>query len=158
MSQHFDGTLFGPGQPCFGCAPDHSIGFRLAFVREGDEVVTRVTPSEAYQGAPGIMHGGLVATLADEVAAWACIAFLGKFGFTVSMSARFQQAVRNGKEVEARARIAKAGTRFVDVEVKMSQDGQQCCTGEFRFLLLDKSGAERMLGRALPEAWETFAR
>ncbi len=84
-------------------------------MREGDEVVTRVTPSEAYQSAPGIMHGGLVATLADEVAAWACIAFLGKFGFTVSMSARFQQAVRIGKEVEARAHVAKAGTRFVDV-------------------------------------------
>src|SRR6185436_20495022 len=122
MSEGFDGAMFGPGQPCFGCAPDHAIGFRLAFTREGDDVVTRMTPSDRYQGPLGIMHGGLVATLADEVGAWACIVFLGKFGFTVTWNARFKQAVRIGKEVEARARIVKSSSRFVDVEVVVSQE------------------------------------
>jgi acyl-coenzyme A thioesterase PaaI-like protein len=158
MSEGFDGAMFGPGQPCFGCAPDHAIGFRLAFTREGDDVVTRMTPSDRYQGPPGIMHGGLVATLADEVGAWACIVFLGKFGFTVSWNARFKQAVRIGKEVEARARIAKASSRFVDVEVVVSQEGRVSFTSELRFLLLDETGAEKMLGQPLPEAWKTFAR
>ena len=158
MSERFDGTMFGPGQPCFGCSPDHAIGFRLAFTREGDDVVTRMTPGEQYQGPPGIMHGGLVATLADEVGAWACIVFLGKFGFTVSFSARLTQAVRIGKETVARARILKASSRFVDVEVQVSQDAKACFTSEFRFLLLDETGAEKMLGRPLPDAWKTYAR
>jgi uncharacterized protein (TIGR00369 family) len=158
MSEGFDGAMFGPGQPCFGCAPDHAIGFRLAFTRDGDDVVTRMTPSDRYQGPPGIMHGGLVATLADEVGAWACIVFLGKFGFTVTWNARFKQAVRIGKEVEARARIAKSSSRFVDVEVVVSQEGRACFTSEFRFLLLDEAGAEKMLGQPLPEAWKTYAR
>jgi uncharacterized protein (TIGR00369 family) len=158
MSEGFDGAMFGPGQPCFGCAPDHAIGFRLAFTREGEEVVTRMTPSDRYQGPPGIMHGGLVATLADEVGAWACIVFLGKFGFTVTWNARFKQAVRIGKEVEARARIVKSSSRFVDVEVVVSQEARACFTSEFRFLLLDEAGAEKMLGRPLPEAWKTYAR
>jgi acyl-coenzyme A thioesterase PaaI-like protein len=158
MSERLDGSIFGPAQPCFGCAPDHAIGFRLAFTREGDEVVTRMTPGEQYQGPPGIMHGGLVATLADEVAAWACIAALGKFGFTVSFTARLQQAVRIGREVEARARISKAGSRFVDVDAKVSQDDQPCFTGAFHFLLLGKSEAEKMLGRPLRDDWASFAR
>jgi uncharacterized protein (TIGR00369 family) len=158
MSEGFDGAMFGPGQPCFGCGPDHAIGFRLAFTREGDDVVTRMTPSDRYQGPPGIMHGGLVATLADEVGAWACIVFLGKFGFTVSWNARFKQAVRIGKEVEGRARIVKASSRFVDVEVVVSQGELTCFTSEFRFLLLDETGAEKMLGRPLPEAWKKYAR
>jgi uncharacterized protein (TIGR00369 family) len=158
MSEGFDGALFGPGQPCFGCAPDHAIGFRLAFTREGDDVVTRMTPSDRYQGPLGIMHGGLVATLADEVGAWACIVFLGKFGFTVTWNARFKQAVRIGKEVEARARIVKSSSRFVDVEVVVSQDGHACFTSELRFLLLDEAGAEKMLGQPLPEAWKKYAR
>jgi uncharacterized protein (TIGR00369 family) len=158
MSERFDGAMFGPGQPCFGCAPDHPIGFHLAFTREGDDVVTRMTPNDRYQGPPGIMHGGLVATLADEVGAWACIVMLGKFGFTVSFEARLRQAVRIGKEVEARARIVKAGTRFVDVVVEVSQEGRICFTSDFRFLLLDETGAEKMLGQSLPEAWKSFAR
>jgi len=52
----------------------------------------------------------------------------------------------------------KPGSRFIDVEVKVTQEAQPCFSGEFRFLVLNKAGAERMLGRPLPEAWERFAR
>ena len=38
--------------------------------------MTTFTPDDRYQGPPGIMHGGLVTTLADEVAAWAIIGVL----------------------------------------------------------------------------------
>lgn len=79
-----DGTLFGAEQPCFGCGPVHPFGFRLAFTEEGDELVTRFTPGPHHQVPPGLMHGGLVFTLADELAAWVVIARFGKFGFTAA--------------------------------------------------------------------------
>jgi acyl-coenzyme A thioesterase PaaI-like protein len=72
--RELDGTLFGPEQPCFGCGPVHSSGFRLRFVEDGDEVVTRFLPDDRYQGPPGLMHGGLVFTIADELAARVIIA------------------------------------------------------------------------------------
>lgn len=153
-----DGSLFGPGQPCFGCAPDHPIGFRLTFAREGDEIVTRFTPSERYQGPPGIMHGGLVGTLADEIGAWALIGLLEKFGFTAQMSGKLHRPARIGRPIEGRARVAKAGARVVDVEVVLRQDDETVYTGELRFVLLDEKGAERMLGGPLPEAWRRFSR
>jgi acyl-coenzyme A thioesterase PaaI-like protein len=158
MSEPLDGNLFGPGQSCFGCAADHPIGFHLKFERDGDDVITRMTPGEHYQGAPGIMHGGLVATLADELAAWACIAIAGKFGVTVSFDARYLQAVRIGKEIEGRAHIVKSAGRFIDIEAKLLQEERPCFTAALRFLLLDKSGMEKMLGRELPEDWNRFTR
>lgn len=156
--EKLDGSVFGPGQPCFGCAPDHPIGFHLSFQREGDEVVTRMTPSDRYQGPPGIMHGGLVMTLADEIGAWAIIALLEKFGFTAEMNAKLKKPVRIGRELEGRARIAKPGARVVGVEVTISQDGELAYTGDLRFVLLDQKGAERMLGGPLPESWKRFSR
>ena len=102
MAQILDGSIFGPGQPCFACSPDHPIGFRLAFEIEEDRVVTRFTPGEQYQGPPGIMHGGLVMTLADEVAAWSCVALLGKFGFTARVEGRLSKAARVGVEIVGR--------------------------------------------------------
>lgn len=153
-----DGSLFGADQPCFGCAPDHPIGFHLKFVREGEDIVTRFTPSDRYQGPPGIMHGGLVATLADELGAWALIGLLGKFGFTAQMSCKLHRPARIGVEIEGRARIKKPGTRVVDVEVTLAQEGATTYTGELRFVLLDEKGAERMLGAELPEAWKRFSR
>src|SRR5690349_18693415 len=99
MLSPLDGRLFGAGQSCFGCAPDHPHGFRLAFERVGDEVTTTFMPLATHQGPPGIMHGGLVGTLADEVAAWAVIALLSKFGFTGSFAGKLVKPVRIGKPV-----------------------------------------------------------
>lgn len=153
-----DGRLFGDTQPCYGCGPAHPHGFRLDFTREGDEVVTRFVPGPDRQGPPGIMHGGLVATVADELADWAIIATLGKFGFTASFEARYGAPIRIGREVEGRARITRNAGRIVDVEARLTQDGQAAFTGKFRFALFDRSGAEKILGGPLPEAWRRFCR
>ncbi|AKT42918.1 PaaI family thioesterase [Chondromyces crocatus] len=149
---------FGPDQPCFGCNPDHPIGFHLRFVREGDEVVTRFTPGEQYQGPPGIMHGGLVTTLADEVAAWAVIGLLDRFGFTASLQVRLHGPVRIGVEVEGRGSITRHTSRVAHVAVRLAQGGVDTLSGEFVFAILDQAGAERLLGGPLPEAWRRFSR
>ena len=108
-------------QACFGCSTDHPFGFHLKFERDGDDVVTRMTPGDRYQGAPGSCTEVLVATLADELAAWACIAITGKFGVTASFDARYLQPARIGKEIEGRAYIVQAAGRFIDIEVSCSR-------------------------------------
>jgi len=153
-----DGTIFGPGQPCFGCGPDHPIGFRLAFDVENGEVVTRFTPGESYQGPPGIMHGGLVATLADEIAAWAVIALLGKFGFTAQMTCKLHKPVRVGVPLVGRGSIVRDARRIVQTRALITQNDETTFTGDFTFAILDRAAAEKMLGTALPEAWNKFAR
>ena len=153
-----DPHLFGTDQPCFGCSPSHPIGFRLTFVREGESVVTRFVPNETYQGPPGIMHGGLVATLADEIAAWAVVALLGKFGFTAQMEAKLRGPVRIGVEVVGIGRITRESSRIVNVAVELRQKDARVFNGAFTFALLDAQGAERLLEGPLPEAWRRFAR
>jgi acyl-coenzyme A thioesterase PaaI-like protein len=153
-----DGTLFGPGQPCFGCGPDHPHGFRLRFDEEGDEVVTRFVPGDLHQGAPGVMHGGLVFSLADELAAWVIIARLGKFGFTARFAGKFQKPTRMGVALVGRARLLKSTSRTADIEVKLSQGDLQVYEGTFTFVVLDHAACEKMLGRPLPESWARFAR
>lgn len=153
-----DGHLFGPDQPCFGCGPSHPIGMHLAFERDGDDVVSRMTPGPNYQGAPGMMHGGLLATFADEVAAWAIIAGAGKFGFTVSFEAKYRRAVRIGVPIEGRGRLTSAVRRVTDVAVEITQEGELAFTGAFRFAILDRAAAERLMGGPIPDAWQRFTR
>ncbi len=153
-----DPSTFGLGQPCFGCSQDHPIGFRLRFDREGDEVVTSFVPGDRYQGPPGIMHGGLVTTLVDEIGAWAVIGLLEKFGFTAQVQVKLKRPVRIGVAVEGRGRIARETSRIVHAGVTLTQEGVTVCTGEISFVLMDQGGAERMLGAPLPEAWRKFCR
>jgi len=167
-----DGSLFGPGQPCFGCSPDHPSGFRLSFIEEADApaattgedaipaptLLTRFTPRESDQGPPGVMHGGLVLTLADELAAWALIVRLGKFGFTARVAANLVRPTRVGVEIEGRARISRSTGRTAEVQVRLTQAGIETFRGGLTFVLLDRAAAEKMLGRPLPEEWARYSR
>jgi acyl-coenzyme A thioesterase PaaI-like protein len=153
-----DPGTFGDEQPCFGCSPTHPIGFHLRFARRGDEVVTRFVPDQRHQGPPGVMHGGLVTTLADEIAAWTIVAMKGRFGFTVALEARLSKAVRVGVEVEGRGRIEGETSRFTKIAVELWQAGAVCLRGTFTFVVLDEAGAEKVIGGPLPEAWKKFAR
>jgi uncharacterized protein (TIGR00369 family) len=159
MEDHeLHGGVFGPGQPCFGCAPDHPMGMRLTFRRDGEAIRTTFVPTEQYQSAPGLMHGGLVTTLADELGAWTVLGLKGKFGFTTSLEARFAKPVRIGVPIEGRGVIVRDQRRLVDVAVDLSQSGVEVWTGSLRFVVFDRAGAEKMLGGPIPEAWERFCR
>ena len=54
---------------CFVCGVNNPIGLHLDFWMDGEQVWTDFTPGREHQGYPGVMHGGLVATLLDE--SWA---------------------------------------------------------------------------------------
>ena len=53
---------------CFGCGPNNPEGLHLSFTidREVHTAATTVLLDERYQGAPGYVHGGIIATLLDE--------------------------------------------------------------------------------------------
>ena len=121
-------------------------------------MVTRFIPGDRYQGPPGIMHGGLVTTLADEVGAWALVGLLGKFGFTTHIAGTLRRPVRIGVEVVGRSWIAKDSRRVVRVGVDLAQEGSSSFAAELTFVLLDRGGAERLLGKEVPESWLKFCR
>ncbi len=157
MTEQLDGSLFGE-HACFGCSPSHPFGFRLVLEKKEGGVVANWTPHEHYQGPPGIMHGGLVTTLADEVAAWAIIAELGAFGFTVSIEARLKKPIRIGVPTRSEGSVVQTTGRTVDVQVAIAQEDLACYTAQMKFVLLDREGAERLLGRPLPAEWDRFTR
>src|SRR5207248_6894684 len=100
----------------------------------------------------------LLFAAADELAAWAVIAQLGKFGFTARFSGKLRRPVRPGVEVAGRARITRSSTRTAEVEATLQQNEELAFAGTFTFAVLDWQGAEKLLGRPLPEAWRRFSR
>jgi acyl-coenzyme A thioesterase PaaI-like protein len=53
-------------QRCFACGHRNESGLKLIFRREGERIVTDYMPSERFQGFPGVLHGGILATMLDE--------------------------------------------------------------------------------------------
>lgn len=53
------------GRTCFGCGSENPHGFRLQSFREGDEVVATWQPQPHHVAGPGVISGGVLATLMD---------------------------------------------------------------------------------------------
>ncbi|OGO37725.1 MAG: hypothetical protein A2147_00805 [Chloroflexi bacterium RBG_16_57_8] len=58
---------------CFGCGKDNPIGLKLAFQWDGKTARAEFTPAAAYQGWPGLVHGGIMACLLDEGMGYAAL-------------------------------------------------------------------------------------
>ncbi|MCS6800110.1 MAG: PaaI family thioesterase, partial [Myxococcota bacterium] len=153
-----DPYTFGADQTCFGCGPHNPSGLRLRFEREDDEVVTRWTPPPGFDGPPRVLHGGLQATIADEVAGWALVGLLGRMGITTSLEIRYVRPVQLGHEIEARAKLASRAESVVTLHVSLRQHGRTAAMARVRYMLVDEEKATAYLGGQLPESWKRLFR
>jgi acyl-coenzyme A thioesterase PaaI-like protein len=65
---HREGVDLPPHhEQCLGCGPDNPHGHHLQVRRHGDGVVADHTFDNRHVGAPGIAHGGAVATVIDDL-------------------------------------------------------------------------------------------
>ena len=56
-----------PHKGCFGCGPDNLAGLQLRLVREDSLTKAEFLPTQDYAGYEGLVHGGIVSLLFDEV-------------------------------------------------------------------------------------------
>ena len=55
---------------CFACSPHNEIGLQMEFYEEDQKIISLWQPKRDYEGFQNILHGGIQATLIDEIAAW----------------------------------------------------------------------------------------
>ena len=61
---------------CFVCEPKNQAGLQIPFFHDDERsvVTAEFELSDAYSGAPSLVHGGVTLAVLDEAMAWACIA------------------------------------------------------------------------------------
>ena len=111
---------FAPDGGCFGCSATNPEGLALTFRRRGDRIHSAYRVPDKFHGAPGIAHGGIVATLLDEVSC-AAIAFVAdRFVVTGELSIRYERAVPTETPLDLTARIVSdAHPRYAVVEAEV---------------------------------------
>lgn len=93
---------------CFVCGLENPVGLHLSFYETGPgEVTVDFTPSDHYQGYPGVLHGGIVASILDEAAGRAHMGiFPPRFMFTAKLEVKYRKNIPLGKPLKI---IGKAG-------------------------------------------------
>ena len=87
---------------CFVCGRENPYGLQLKFYEtQPGQVVVEYTVPEQYQGYPGVVHGGIVAAMLDEVTGRA---HMGgdppRFMFTARLEIRYHKNVPIGEPLK----------------------------------------------------------
>ncbi len=83
---------------CFVCGESNPSGLRLRFETDGRRVQTRFVPGSDHAGFKQTVHGGITATVLDEIMVWACAVATRRFAYCAELNIRFLHPLRPGEE------------------------------------------------------------
>jgi acyl-coenzyme A thioesterase PaaI-like protein len=128
---------------CFGCGALNERGLQIKSYWEGDEVVCRWLPQPHHIGYPGILYGGMIASIVDCHCLWTATAHAyrrageemrdGDFRFfyvTGALKVNYRKPVPIDRPVELRARLAEFAEKKVTVNCDVLSGGTPAADAE----------------------------
>jgi uncharacterized protein (TIGR00369 family) len=124
---------------CFGCGGANTRGMLLSF--EQDDSARRIVGNfrlgAEYQGGSGFIHGGIIATVLDEVMG-KVNRFRGVRAVTAELNVEYLKPVRVDEDLIVEAHeVEKSGRNLLHVGEIRNQAGQVLARGRGRFVIIE---------------------
>ena len=103
---------------CFACGELNAVGLRLVLHVAGDTCWTETTLTPDFQGWEDITHGGIVATILDEVMGWA-LASADSWGFTARLTIEYRRPTPVGRLLRAEGRLVEHRRRLLTTKAQL---------------------------------------
>ena len=84
---------------CFVCGLHNPFGLKLSFEADGAIVTARYVPRPEHSGFQNTIHGGIIATVLDEIMVWACGIQTQRFAYCAELTVRYANPVRPGEDL-----------------------------------------------------------
>jgi acyl-coenzyme A thioesterase PaaI-like protein len=130
------------GSVCWGCGRNNEHGLQLKSYWEGDETVARWEPKPYHLAFPGVLCGGIIASLIDchatntaNSASYKAKGFeigseTAKGYVTGSLFVKYLKPTPVNKMVTLRAKVKSIQGRKVTVTCSLYSDDVECAQGE----------------------------
>jgi len=109
---------------CFACGKANPHGLKLPIKETPEGVEMDYAVPGGFAGWQGIVHGGIVATILDELLAWACNR-TDRSMLTAEMTVRFRKPVRTGRPIHGVGRITEDKGRLILAEARLLDESGQ---------------------------------
>jgi uncharacterized protein (TIGR00369 family) len=117
------------GYDCFGCSPDNPIGLKMEFKEDGEFITSEWNPSPHLQGYLNILHGGIQATLMDEIASWTVYIKAKTGGVTAVLKVEYIKPVYiNRGPIFLKGKLVKTDKRIATVCVELFNNENILCS------------------------------
>jgi len=121
---------------CFACGVDNPVGLHLdPGGMEGDEAVAHFRPIDHHAGAGDTLHGGLAATVLDEIMVWAAILTHRVLAVTGTMDLRYRHPVSVEDEITVRGRVEERSGRRLRCSGRLEIAGRAAVTAAGIYLV-----------------------
>ena len=133
--EHLTPFAHSANNRCFGCGPANPGGLHIEFFLASDNsVVAQPVISAAFEGHPGYLHGGVIATLLDEAMSKAVRA-LGKPSMTRKLEVEYLRPVPSSAPLRVEGHVTRNEQRKHWAEAKiMNAEGTVLAQGHGLFI------------------------
>lgn len=121
---------------CLVCGRDNALGLRLRlFVDDQSGVVTaRYTPEPRHIGFTDIVHGGVIATVADEAMVWAATWAGRRFCVCAEMTVRFRKSAAPNEPLTFEAKVETFRSRLIVASYRcLNEQGEELSLGSGKY-------------------------
>lgn len=122
---------------CFGCGKANPIGLRLSFEESERYLHALWSPAKEYQGYINVVHGGIIASLLDEIGAWCINVKAGTSAVTSQLTVRYLKPLYISKgNVNLDAEIINCDKGNAKLLCRIFDgDGKQCAEADIDYFL-----------------------
>ncbi|MDR3289353.1 MAG: PaaI family thioesterase [Peptococcaceae bacterium] len=124
---------------CFGCGVKNPIGLHLTCTYAEDSVTAEIVIGKNFEGYPGVVHGGIVTTLLDEMMAKAVYVQANIRVATADLRLRFLSPARVEERLRLVASIRKVDGRKYYTSGRMEAGGKILAEAEGLFIGVGES-------------------
>lgn len=136
---------------CFGCGRLNEYGLQLAFFPDArDGVRTHFVPESRFEGYAGMVHGGVISTVLDEVMAWSLYRNQ-VFAVTAELSVRYRAPLKVGESTQAIGwEVSRRGRRInMAAEIVRDAGGTVISRAKAVFMQVSEAQADEWQSRYL---------
>ena len=114
---------------CIGCSPHNPIGIKLEFWDDGEGLYAEWDPRAEFAGWVNVLHGGIQATLLDEIAAWVVYTKCETAGVTAEMQVKYKDTVYLDQgRVIVRGKLLEQNKRLATIQAQLFNSAGKLCT------------------------------
>ena len=132
---------------CFGCSPANEYGLQLRFYLSERGCCAEYAVPDYFCGFNKWVHGGIIASMLDEVAAWSIISHLFKVGITREITTKFLNPVQAKTQIRIEGEIVSSDEKSAIVQSRIiSKEGLLLAKADSKWSLPSTSTLAKVAG------------
>ena len=124
---------------CFVCGKDNPTGLNIVFFRDQDKIKAEFIPESKHQGFKGIVHGGILFSILDEIMGRTALITKSVMTMTVEINIKYRKKVLVGEKIIFIAQMTKDLGRMIEAQAEAhSEDGTLLTEAKGKFIVISK--------------------